>query len=161
VMIDFLAAEPTVLHTLLALKNEPGRAFTYVDSRGDEETSTFAEIAAQADAVARTLRRHGFQRGDRIALFLPDAAEFVPFFLGAVRLGLIPVPMAAPVSLERLDAWRESAARILSTAGARGLLCKTALVEAALAIRSDVPSLRQVHDVATLELESDGGLPDA
>ena len=48
------------------------------------------------DGAARTaslLLREGVRRGDRVLIVLPDGAELVWAFLGAVRLGAVAVPV--------------------------------------------------------------------
>ncbi|MFB7496394.1 (2,3-dihydroxybenzoyl)adenylate synthase [Streptomyces sp. NPDC056161] len=52
---------------------------------------TYADLDAEADRVARGLRRLGIGRGDRVVLQLPNCAEFVLVWFGLQRLGAVPV----------------------------------------------------------------------
>jgi long-chain acyl-CoA synthetase len=48
---------------------------------------------AQQRRVAGALRRRGLGDGDRVALLLPGSAEYVSAVLGALRTGVVPVPL--------------------------------------------------------------------
>ena len=54
------------------------------------------------DAAASGLREHGLERGQRVALVLRDSPRFIAAFLGAVKLGAIPVPLSTLASHEEL-----------------------------------------------------------
>jgi benzoate-CoA ligase family protein len=58
------------------------------------ETITYGELAALQDTVASALRDRGIQRGDRVALVLRDSPRFMAAFLGAAKVGAIPVPLS-------------------------------------------------------------------
>ncbi|HZC31521.1 MAG TPA: benzoate-CoA ligase family protein [Gaiellaceae bacterium] len=57
-------------------------------------TVTYGELAELVARAAGMLRGLGLEREDRCALFLNDSPEFVATFLGAVRLGVVPVPFS-------------------------------------------------------------------
>jgi long-chain acyl-CoA synthetase len=65
---------------------------------GDREYS-YALVDDRTDRVATALSRAGLRHGDRVALLLSNSPEFVFFFLGAPKVGLIPVPVD-PTSFE-------------------------------------------------------------
>ena len=54
---------------------------------------SFRELDALCDAVARGLARRGVARGDRIAVLALNRWEFVATLLGAMRAGVVPVPI--------------------------------------------------------------------
>jgi acyl-CoA synthetase (AMP-forming)/AMP-acid ligase II len=54
---------------------------------------TFREIDAAADAVARALAGRGYPAGSRIAIISNNRMEFMAVFLGAMRAGLVAVPL--------------------------------------------------------------------
>jgi benzoate-CoA ligase family protein len=62
----------------------------YVDDHG---TTTFAELAARASRFAHLLRARGVHPEQRIVLALHDSADFPALFLGAIRAGIVPVPV--------------------------------------------------------------------
>ncbi|MET7357240.1 fatty acyl-AMP ligase [Streptomyces sp. NPDC005562] len=103
--------------------------FTFVQEDGREHFVSWAELSREALRRGRRLLRSGLRRGERIALIVPEQREFVLSFLGAVSVGVVPVPMYPPMSLGRLDAYREDAAGILRAAGARALLVSRSLAD--------------------------------
>ena len=54
---------------------------------------TYADLLAAACAAAGGLRRLGVRPEERVLLVLLDGVEFVATFLGAMRLGAVPVPV--------------------------------------------------------------------
>ncbi len=53
---------------------------------------TYRELDALADRFAAGLQQMGLQKGDRIALYLPNCPQFVIAYYGALRAGAILVP---------------------------------------------------------------------
>jgi benzoate-CoA ligase family protein len=63
-------------------------------------TLTYADVA---DLVARTgvgLLRLGIETEQRVALLLPDSPEFIGAFLGAMRIGAVPVTLSTLLATE-------------------------------------------------------------
>ncbi|MFF5113621.1 (2,3-dihydroxybenzoyl)adenylate synthase [Streptosporangium sp. NPDC000509] len=52
---------------------------------------TYADLDAEADLLARGLRRLGLRKGDRVVVQLPNCAEFVQLWFALQRLGAVPV----------------------------------------------------------------------
>src|SRR5262249_14887968 len=57
-----------------------------------ESSLTYAELDRLADSFAASLQRLGVQKGDRVALLLPNCPQFVIAFFGALRAGAVVVP---------------------------------------------------------------------
>src|ERR1041385_398124 len=72
----------------------------------------FSDLDAMCDACARGLKKAGVQQGDRIGIISLNRVEFVAVLLGAMRAGIVPVPVNAKLP-------RDSAAYILNDASAR------------------------------------------
>lgn len=51
------------------------------------------EMIRLSNAVARGLARDGFRRGDRIGILAENRFEFLAGYLGAMRAGIVPVPI--------------------------------------------------------------------
>ena len=62
----------------------------FLDQNG---SFTFAEVKRQADKMGGALLRLGLKPGDRIVLCMVDGIEFVTTFLGAIQVGIIPIPL--------------------------------------------------------------------
>ena len=72
----------------------------------------FRELDAGCDAVARALARDGLTPGDRIGIVSLNRVEFVMTLLGAMRAGVVPVPVNVKLPADAV-------AYILNDAGAR------------------------------------------
>jgi benzoate-CoA ligase family protein len=53
----------------------------------------YAELQALANRAGNALRASGVLPEQRVALLLPDGPEFVAAFIGAMKIGAVPVPM--------------------------------------------------------------------
>src|SRR3954468_23776598 len=59
----------------------------------DDETVTFGDLHDRVCAMGRALRALGVAREDRVLLALDDTPAFPVAFLGALRIGAVPVPV--------------------------------------------------------------------
>jgi len=77
---------------------------------------SYDEVAEGSRTVGAGLLERGLSPGDRLVLALGDSPEFVLTFWGAIRVGLIPVPVAQGLSISDLGF-------ILEDSGARAIVC--------------------------------------
>ncbi|KYF74454.1 acyl-CoA synthetase [Sorangium cellulosum] len=105
------------------------RAVTFVRSSGEERSVSYAELWLEARRRAYALRKLGLRKGDRVALILTEADEFVLTFVGALTAGIVAVPMYPPQSLAKLEAYSETVQHILAASGARVLVTNEQLKE--------------------------------
>ena len=70
----------------------PERAtkIAFVDDLG---TYSYADVAERVDRAASTLRALGLEPEQRVALALLDGIDFVACFLGAIKAGIVPIPL--------------------------------------------------------------------
>ncbi len=85
---------------------------------GSVQEHSFAGLDAQANAIARGLLRRGLKAGDRICILSLNRAEFVTTLLGAMRAGVIPVPVNIKLAAETVR-------YIASDAGAKLAFCES------------------------------------
>jgi benzoate-CoA ligase family protein len=82
------------------------------------QTLSYRDLAAGVARAARLLERIGVQREQRVALLLPDGPEFAFLFFGAMRSGMVPVPLSTLGTADDYDyALRDSRAVALVTDG--------------------------------------------
>ncbi|MBC7290094.1 MAG: AMP-binding protein [Actinotalea sp.] len=68
-----------------------------------ERATTYAELDARAEALARRLQRAGYLVGDRVATLTRNSTDHVVLFMACARTGLVLVPLSwrlAPGELE-------------------------------------------------------------
>jgi long-chain acyl-CoA synthetase len=91
------------LGTAIDLLNEAIRLYgrrAAVESFGSR--LTYAELGGKIDAVARWLQARGLQKGDRVALMMPNVAAYPALIYGVLKAGLVVVnvnPLYTPREL--------------------------------------------------------------
>ena len=54
---------------------------------------SYGDLQEQSRRVANMLRRLGVRREERVAMIMLDTIDFPSVFLGAIRAGIVPVPL--------------------------------------------------------------------
>ena len=140
---------PRTLNELLDRAAEVSdRGYTFLNGDLEPREWSFRDLAQEAERRGKVFLRLGLKPGDRLALILPDGEDFVLSFLGAIRVGIIPVPMYPPLSLGKLDSYIETAKRILMSSGAKLLLTSKQVSSLLWSLVSKVSSL---EDLITAE----------
>lgn len=112
----------------------------------EDRAYTYAELEAQAGRAAHALEALGVERGDRVALFLPNVPEFAIVYLAAQKLGAVAVSLNALLRTEEIR-------YILQDSGAGVLFTTAALLPEAAPLRGSVDTLR---DIVLCEGEAPG-----
>ena len=81
---------------------------------------TYGELQQQTRRAANMLRRLGVRREERVAMIMLDTVDFPIVFLGAIRAGIVPVPLNTLLTAEQY-------AYILADCRARVLFISEAL----------------------------------
>jgi acyl-CoA synthetase (AMP-forming)/AMP-acid ligase II len=85
---------PSNLGDFIRRTDEPSRPLIIgVEPGQAENVMTRAALDEMADAFARGLLKRGIKRGERIAILAANRPEFVALLLGAMRAGVVPVPV--------------------------------------------------------------------
>ena len=132
-------------------------ALIYITEAGAVSRYSFDWFRAQSNRFANALAAHGFGRGDRLAILLPQAPETAIAHLAAFKSGMISVPLFTLFGEEALE-FR------LSDSGARGIVTDLAGAQKLASIRDRLPALRHVYVVGSdfdrlLDKASDGFVP--
>ncbi|HET7226351.1 MAG TPA: amino acid adenylation domain-containing protein [Candidatus Eisenbacteria bacterium] len=151
-----MSVTPATLPALLtrAARAHGGRPAVVMDGR----QVSYAELHDLAARVAATLRAHGVQRGDPVALWLPKSPEAIAALYGAMLAGAAYVPVD-PGSPPARMAW------IVRHAGAVALVTRTdRLAQIAQAFEGTLP----VRSIVVTDIVTDdearaqrGGVPVA
>jgi fatty-acyl-CoA synthase len=103
------------------------RSVTFVRAAGEERVVSYPDLWLEARRRAHALLSLGLQKGDRIALVLPEPDEFVLTFIGALTAGLVAVPIYPPQTLAKMEAYGDTVRHVLAASGARLLVTSEAL----------------------------------
>ncbi|HVY48339.1 MAG TPA: fatty acyl-AMP ligase, partial [Minicystis sp.] len=111
------------------------------------EAEPFFSHAGIERASARfggALQALGAKKGDRVALILPDNADFVFAFLGALRAGVVPVPIYPPTGLGKLAGYLDNTLHIVARSGANLLLTSQDIKRMLGSVQVQAPELEKV-----------------
>jgi len=146
----------TITEALDRAADRKDAGFTFVRDDASERTFTYADLALATRRIAAALQQLGVRKGERVALVLPTADEFVPAFLGVVRSGAIPVPLYPPLGMGQLGGYLDHAKHIVGAARASVVLTNTQIKAVLGKLHDTVPELRLMLTMA--ELEGDASL---
>jgi long-chain acyl-CoA synthetase len=117
-----------------------------------ERTVSFGELDAAADRAAAGLRELGVQRGDRVAVLIPNGVSSAIAIYGVMRAGAAFSPLNPTIKRDKL-------AYVLRDSGAAALICDETTAETAQAAADQIPKLRLIDDVDALGGAGSGGAP--
>ena len=136
-------------------QHHPDRPHITLIGEGDQaETITYADLLADAEAVAAGLQARGLQPQQTVALMLPTGREFFAAFFGILLAGAIPVPIYPPARLSQIEDHLRRQIRILDNARIVALITVSEAQSLARLLRPRIDSL---HSVVTVEALSRSG----
>ena len=98
---------------------------------------TYGELQMQSRRVGNLLRRLGVRREERVAMIMLDTVDFPIVFLGAIRAGVVPVPLNTLLTADQY-------AYVLADCRARVLFISEALLPVVKDIVGQMPDLDHV-----------------
>src|SRR5438477_8608072 len=98
---------------------------------------TYGELQRQSRRAANLLRRLGVRREERVAMIMLDTVDFPIVFLGAIRAGIVPVPLNTMLTTDQY-------AYVLADSRARVLFVSEALYPVVKDIVGRMPDLDHV-----------------
>lgn len=134
----------TFVEALARLPAGEQRGFRFFSSAGEELYFSYDSLRREATRRAGLLSQAGVEKGDRVALVIPEGHEFVLSFLGAVIAGAVPVPIFPRATFKASSDYVESVAHITEASGAELLLASEANAELVEPARTRVPALREI-----------------
>jgi 4-hydroxybenzoate-CoA ligase len=138
------------------LREGRGAKPAFIDENGH---LTYAHFLAQSQRFAAGLARAGARRESRIGLLLLDTVEFPICFWGAIRAGVVPIPINTLLPAELTS-------YILADSRAEILIISESLLPGLASILPSLPDLKQVvvagsaaNDVSLSDFLADGAAP--
>ena len=98
---------------------------------------SYGDLQKQSRRVANMLRRLGVRREERVAMIMLDTIDFPSVFLGAIRAGIVPVPLNTLLTSDQY-------AYVLADSRARVLFVSEALYPVVKDIVGQMPDLEHV-----------------
>jgi fatty-acyl-CoA synthase len=142
---DASKAEPTRGYRFIPDTGVPGYLPPGTDPAGASEASfSYTAVERMTARFGGALQALGLRKGDRVALILPNNDDFVLCFLGAIRAGIVPVPIYPPMALGALQAYLDNTRHIVAKSGARALVTTAKIKRLLGTVQSACPALEQV-----------------
>jgi acetyl-CoA synthetase len=121
--------------------HDPERlAILHVRGDGRSEAVTFAALRETSNRLANVLRAQGVKRGDRVAIFMPQAPEVAAAHIAIYKLGAVALPVAILFGPDALQ-YR------LQNSGARALLTNAQGLGKFEEIRAQAPDVTCVISI--------------
>ena len=112
---------------------------------------TYSELQAQANRLSHVLRTLGVQRGDRVAIVLPQRFETAVAYMAVLQLGAVAMPLSMLFGPEALQYRLHDSEAVVA-------ICDASSLEALNSVRDDCPLLTTIIGVG--ELQATQGLAD-
>jgi fatty-acyl-CoA synthase len=120
------------------------------ENKAEAPFFSYADIERESARFGGAMQAMGLGKGDRVALILPDNTDFVFAFLGAVRAGIVPVPIYPPTGLGKLAGYLENTLHIVAKSGARVLVTSSEIKRILGTIQASAPGLEKVASIETV-----------
>jgi acetyl-CoA synthetase len=112
-------------------------ALYWENEEGETQRFTFADLARLTDQIGNALLSLGFRKRDRLLIRLPNLPEFPLVFLGAVKIGALPIPSSTMLTADEV-------AFLLDDSQPKGVVTTAELYEAVEVNRSHHKALKSV-----------------
>jgi fatty-acyl-CoA synthase len=143
---DAAKADPTLGFRFISEDGVPG----FAPKAQSEASFSYTALERASARYGGALQALGLQKGDRVALILPAAEDFVLCFFGAMRAGIVPVPIYPPLGLGQLQGYLDNTRHIVAKAGARALVTTAQIKRMLGTVQAASPALEQVVAVEAI-----------
>jgi benzoate-CoA ligase family protein len=103
----------------------------------DADTYTYAELLNRVNQSGNALLKLGLDKNDRVAMVMLDTIEFPSVFWGAIKAGVIPVPLNTLLTTAEYEF-------ILNDSGATTLIVSETLYPIIEPVLSNIPELKHI-----------------
>jgi acetyl-CoA synthetase len=110
------------------------------DGAGSVQRTTFAELQAQANSISYALASTGVQRGDRVAIVLPQCVTTAAAHIAIYQLGAVAMPLSILFGPDALE-YR------LQDSGAVAAIVDDSIANTVRGLMSQCPALKQLWTV--------------
>jgi len=117
-------------------------------SEGQHRRWTFAQLQQAANRLSRVLAGLGVQRGDRVAIVMPQRFETAVAYMAVLQMGAVAMPLSMLFGPQALS-FR------INDSQARVAICDEAAVAAVLQARPDCPGLQTLIGVGQAAGQAD------
>jgi fatty-acyl-CoA synthase len=141
-----------------AAKSDPTVGFRFVSDDGvpgfgpaaSEASFSYTALERASARYGGALQALGLEKGDRVAIICPTNEDFVLCFFGALRAGIIPVPIYPPLGLGQLQGYLDNTRHIVAKCGARALVTTAQIKRLLGTVQASSPALEQVVAVEAI-----------
>ena len=126
---------------------DAAKKIAIIEHRPAEEPHLYSyqELFHAARRAANAFKRLGVQRGDRVAIVMPQRFETAVAYMAVLQLGAVAMPLSQLFGPEALAYRLQDSEAVLA-------ICDDSTLAAVLSVRADCPALQQVMSVdATTE----------
>jgi fatty-acyl-CoA synthase len=142
-----------------AAKADPTIGFRFVSDEGvpgfggnatSEASFSYTALERASARYGGALQALGLRKGDRVALICPANEDFVLCFFGALRAGIVPVPIYPPLGIGQLQGYLDNTRHIVAKSGARALITTAQIKRMLGTVQAASPTLEQVVAVEAI-----------
>jgi acetyl-CoA synthetase len=131
-----------------ALDTPQALAIRWEHEDGRQATFTYAQLQREANRLSNALRRMGVQRGDRVAIVMPQRFETAVAHIAIYQLGAVAMPLSMLFGPEALEyRFNHSLAQVA--------LVDESAIDNVRAVRAAAPGLKTVVAVGAAEGRGD------
>ncbi|WP_442957744.1 acyl-CoA synthetase [Polaromonas sp.] len=109
---------------------------------------TYSELQAAADALSHVLAGLGVQRGDRVAIVMPQRFETAVAYMAVFQMGAVAMPLSMLFGPEALQYRLQDSEAVVA-------ICDESAIASMKAIRAQCPALRTVVAVGAAKGQGD------
>ena len=154
---DFNIAE--VCCTRWARDTPEALAVQFVSTDGCGAHYSFGQLQRAANRLSNALRRQGVQRGDRVAIILPQRFETAVAHIAISQMGAVAMPLSMLFGPEALEYRLKDSGAVLALVecavldGVRGLRAQLPALQHLIVVGECEPACGEVHWMAALQAE--------